>query len=508
MNESTGNKVVYSARALGKQYPGVKALSGVNLDLRAGAVHALLGENGAGKSTLVKILTGVIRPDAGEMLLDGAPVTFQRPLEASTSGIAVVHQERNVVPLMSVAENLTLHDPPRKAGLLDLRTRRAIVEEVAERLSFDFDLSQPIKNLSVAQVQLVEIGKALAFKSRVLVLDEPTASLTDDEAQRLFSIVSQLRDEGQAVVFVSHKLEEVFSICDDVTILRDGKSVIESRRLEEFKLQDVVTHMVGRELAQHEVRMRSPQRDGSPYLELSAVKTAAGHQEIDLKVHPGEIVGLYGLVGAGRSELVRSVLGLGSILGGDILVEGRKSKIGSVGEALDRYRIGYVTEDRKNEGLFLDKDVRFNVSATIWRRMAGWLGVRPKDERETAAAAIAQLSIKVSSDRQLVGQLSGGNQQKVSLSKWLAASTKLLIVDEPTVGVDVRTKGEFQELLMDLADAGMAILLIDSDLPEMVNLADRILVMHEYRLATEIENSKEYGPMSQLVAAAIHGADE
>jgi len=411
-----------------------------------------------------------------------------------------------VVPLMSVAENLTLHDPPRRRGMLDFRARSEIVGRVAERLAFDFDLDQPISNLSVAQMQLVEIGKALAFDSKVLVLDEPTASLTDAEAERLFSVIEQLRDNGHSIVFVSHKLEEVFAICDRVTILRDGESVVESALLSDFSKRDVVAQMVGRELKDRPTRHRVPDRSREPILRLEALSTELGHHEVSLSLHSGEILGMYGLVGAGRSELARSVLGLHDITAGDILVDGQQVTIGSVGEALREYSIGYVTEDRKGEGLFLDKTVRFNVAATVWRKISTWFGVSEKLEQEVAQDAIKRLWIKVANDRQLTGQLSGGNQQKVSLSKWLAAKTRVLIIDEPTVGVDVRTKAEFQELLMDLAEDGMAILLIDSDLTEMVLVADRILVMHDYEVVALLDNSKDYPSMSTAILSAIHRA--
>lgn len=497
---------VLTATGLSKEYPGVKALDSARLALMPGSIHALLGENGAGKSTLVKILTGVHQADSGSLVMDGTERTFGKPIDAARAGIGVVHQERNVVPLFSVAENITLQDPPSKNGFVDRARQSSIVSEVLATLDLDIDPNRAVAELSVAQTQLVEIGKALALDTRVLILDEPTASLTENETARLFDVLRRLRDSGTAIVFVSHKLEEVFAICDTVTILRDGVVVVESEPLDHYKTRDIVDLMVGRTLAEKAVRTRSVNRTGIPRLEARGLSTDLGHSSIDFAVYPGEILGLYGLVGSGRSELARSILGISKITGGELLLDGRPIKIRNVGEALNRHKIGYVTEDRKGEGLFLDMTVRYNIAATIWRRLSGWFGVNSRAEATAASEAIANLSIKVSSDQQLVGQLSGGNQQKVSLSKWLVAKTDILIIDEPTVGVDVRTKEDFQELIMDLAEAGLTIILIDSDLPEMVTLADRISVVSEYRLVGTVENSKDYAVTSTTVMQTIHEA--
>ncbi|MFZ4079424.1 MAG: sugar ABC transporter ATP-binding protein [Microbacteriaceae bacterium] len=495
-----------TATGLTKSYPGVKALSDARLTLQAGSIHALLGENGAGKSTLVKILTGVHTADAGKISLEGKTVQFSNPVESARAGIGVVHQERNVVPLFSVAENITLQNPPQRFGFVDRAKREALVREVLNTLNLDIEPSTIVSELAVAQVQLVEIGKALALDSRVLILDEPTASLTENETVRLFEVLRRLRDDGAAIVFVSHKLEEVFALCDTVTVLRDGVTVVDAQPLTNFKPREIVNLMVGRELAERDIRMRNVDRSRTPRLQLTGVSTELGHRNIDLEVARGEILGLYGLVGAGRSELARSILGISRIIEGSVIIDGQAVAIKSVEDALNRYGMGYVTEDRKNEGLFLGMTVRYNVAATIWRRISGWLGVRSKEEMGLAAEAIADLSIKVSSDQQLVGQLSGGNQQKVSLGKWLVARTQILIIDEPTVGVDVRTKEDFQQIIMDLADSGVTILLIDSDMPEMITLADRIAVMNDYRLVGTIDNSKNYATMSSALIELIHSA--
>ena len=495
---------ILTVTGLTKEYPGVKALSDARLTLEKGSVHGLLGENGAGKSTLVKILTGVVAPDSGVLTVDGVQQRFHNPTDSVRAGIGAVHQERNVIPMFSVAENITLQNPPTRRGFVDEGRRAAVVQEVLSVLELDVDPNRLVSELSVAQVQLVEIGKALVLDSKVLILDEPTASLTDNETGRLFQVLRRLRDDGTAIVFVSHKLEEVFDICDTVTILRDGATVVASEPLSGYGQRDIVNLMVGRTLAERDVRLRTVDRSVQPKLSVRSLSTELGHEDISFDVYPGEILGLYGLVGAGRSELVRSILGLNKVTGGQVVLDGQEIAIGSVGEALHRYRIGYVTEDRKGEGLFLDMTVRYNVAATIWRRISSWFGVRPRLEASAAQEAIERLSIRVSSDQQLVGQLSGGNQQKVSLSKWLTAKADLLIIDEPTVGVDVRTKENFQEIILDLADSGVTIVLIDSDLPEMVVLADRIAIVHDYRVVDVVDNDKVYADTSRVVMGSIH----
>jgi ribose transport system ATP-binding protein len=491
-----------------KVFPGVRALDGATLDLEPGTVHALLGENGAGKSTLIKILTGVYHPTGGSILIgedDGElrPVAFAGPLDAQRAGIGVVHQERNVVPAFSVAENVSLHSTPRKGGLVDRAAMRARAARCFELLDVELDLDRPVAELSVAQTQLVEIGKALALDSRVLLLDEPTASLTDDESDRLYTVVRKLRDDGRCVVLVSHKLEEVFAVADTVTVLRDGRSVAAGQPLASSTRGEIVDLMVGRAFADSPLRVREAP-SGEPALELDGVATAAGHVGISLCVRRGEIVGLYGLVGAGRSELVRAVLGLDRVTAGEIRVGGERARIASVAEALRRYRIGYVSENRKEEGVFLDQPASRNVAVTVWSRLARLGIVEAKDEDELVSRYGGQLDIRLSGPRQLAGQLSGGNQQKLSLAKWLAASCEILVIDEPTVGIDVRTKAAFHELIGQLASDGMGILLISSDLREMVTLADRIAVMRDRRISGEIENDRNYPTMSQAVIRLIH----
>ena len=490
-----------------KEFPGVLALNEVNLTLTSGTVHALLGENGAGKSTLIKIITGVYLAGSGSLKVKGEEKSFHNPIEATHAGIAVVHQERNLIPEFSVEENITLHNPPLKLGVIDRAERSRLAKQALATLGFDIDLNERVKNLSVAQMQLVEIAKALVTNAKIILLDEPTASITGSETQKLFDVIKRLKAQGTAILFVSHKLEEVYEICDTVTVLRDGVSVLESKPLADYKQGEIVDLMVGRHLAERKNVTRKVNRKTEPVIELRNLSTALGHRDINLSLYPGEVLGMYGLVGAGRSELARSILGLHEVTSGQIFVNGKDVKIKNFRDALHKFRIGYVTENRKEEGLFLDFPVRKNISVTILSRILQKLSViNPKKEDDIATKYVERLGIKVVDNNQLALTLSGGNQQKVSVSKWLAAETKILVIDEPTVGVDVRTKASFHELITQLADEGLSIILISSDLAEMVAVADRILVMRRYELVGELDNSKDYQSMSRSIMNSIQSA--
>ncbi len=492
------------AENLVKVFPGVRALGGASLRIEPGSVHALLGENGAGKSTLIKILTGVHKPDGGTLSIGGRPVTLDSPHAAVRAGVGVVHQERNLVPEFSVGENIALQHLPAKGGLLDRAAVRAEARRCLDLLELDLDPDRKVRGLPVSQLQLIEVAKALSMDSRVLLLDEPTTASTPSEVERLFDVIRRLRDSGTAILFVSHKLEEVYALCDTVTVLRDGVSVLESVPLAELDRADLISAMVGR--AHEAVSLpRRPAAEPEPVLELDGVSTAMGHKDISLSLHRGEVLGLYGLVGAGRSELAKALLGFAKITAGDLRVRGRSVRISTVREALQRHRIGYVPEDRKEEGLFLDQPVARNIAVTVWNRIQRRFGGVPaKRERALAADHVQRLGIRLSSTGQLAGQLSGGNQQKVSLAKWLAADTEILIIDEPTVGIDVRTKAAFHELIWQLAADGHAVLLITSDLVEMVTLADRIVVMRGFHVCGEVVNTHSYEPMSREVMGLIH----
>ena len=487
-----------------KSFPGVRALDNVSMTLKSGSIHALLGENGAGKSTLIKIMTGLHAADSGAVAMEGRPVRFANPRQAAANGLAVVHQERNLVTRFSVAENLMLDRLGGHAlSPVDYRRLAAEATRWLEQLDLDIDPMTPVSRLSVAQMQLVEIGRALSLKSRVLLLDEPTASLTPAEAQVLFRILRKLRDEGVAIVFVSHKLEEVFDICDTVTVLRDGRNACDSADLKSLSRDDVVKMMIGRaERIAH--RAPRPLPAAAPYLELRNYCSAAGHENVSLSVRPGEILGLYGLVGAGRSELAKAVLGLSPQTGGEILVDGKPVKINSVAQALD-LGIGYVSEDRKGEGLILLHSVLANAGITVWRGLAGALGLlSDQTVARKVGPILRRLEVKTPSLDQIIGNLSGGNQQKVSVAKWIAAGVKLLIIDEPSVGIDIKTKAYLHDLIHELAEGGTAVLLITSDLPEMVDVADRVAVMEDYRIQGLVENDRNYERVSTAIMSLIH----
>lgn len=488
-----------------KSFPGVKALDTVSMTLTGGSVHALLGENGAGKSTLIKIMTGIHTADTGAITMEGRPVRFANPRQAAAGGLGVVHQERNLVSRFSVAENIML-DRLGAASLsrVDYKALNAEASRWLKQLDLDIDPMTPVSRLSVAQMQLVEIGKALSLQSRVLLLDEPTASLTPSEAQVLFRLLRKLRDEGVAISFVSHKLEEVFDICDTVTVLRDGRNACDSQPLKSLTREDVVKMMIGR-AERISRRAPRPQPTTGPFFALKDYSSAAGHENVSLSVRPGEILGLYGLVGAGRSELAKAVLGLSRQTGGEIKVGGTPVRIGSVAEALD-LGIGYVSEDRKGEGLILLHSVLDNAGITVWKSLANAFGfLRDATVARRVGPTLRKLEVKTPSLDQTIGNLSGGNQQKVSVAKWIAAGVKLLIIDEPSVGIDIKTKAYLHDLIHELAASGTAVLLITSDLTEMVDVADRVAVMDDYRIEGMVENDRNYERVSTAIMALIHG---
>jgi ribose transport system ATP-binding protein len=491
-------------RGLVKAFPGVRALGGVSLTLRRGEILALVGENGAGKSTLVKCIAGLYSPDSGSILLAGEETRLRSTRDAFAHGIAVVPQERNLVPQFSAGENIMLEALPTRRFIVDYEQVYRQAQMWLDLLQVPISAHEPVTSLSVAQMQLVEIARAISRESRILLLDEPTASISPEEASVLFDVIRRLRDRGVGIIFVSHKLEEVFALCDQIVVLRDGLNAGPQAPIAEIDREKVVTLMIGRAETVHNLAPRT-EGHGGPVLEVRHLDSAAGPRDVSLTLHRGEILGLYGLVGAGRSEVARAIIGADRLLGGQVLVEGRSAHISAPGRALNRYSIGYVPEDRKLDGLIEIHSVLANMSITIWRRLQNAIGWVPaRAEREQVKEMADKLDIKAPSLSTSVGSLSGGNQQKVSLGKWLIAGVKILIVDEPTVGIDVRTKANIHDLLWDLASQGIAILLISSDLPEMVRLADRVIVMREGRVSGELENNHEYDKMSQRIMAYIH----
>ncbi len=494
-----------AARDIWKAFSGTLALGGASLSIEPGSIHALIGENGAGKSTLIKILTGVLRVDQGTLTVGDQQRVFHDPEEAIAAGISTVYQERNLVPAFSVAENLFLHAPPRRAGFLDYDRLYADARIWLDRVGLDVAPQTRAGSLSVAYGQLLEIARALALEARVLLLDEPTASITEREAAVLFARLRELRDGGSAILFVSHKLEEVFTLCDRMTVIRDGKTILDSVPSAEITQKDVVTAMVGRSITfGSRSTSTAPAAEGPPRLALRDFTTRFGHTDVDLAVSSGEVVGLYGLVGSGRTELARAVMGLDKITGGAVWRDGVPVRVRDPHEALHKHRIGYVSEDRKGEGLILNHPVRHNVGITIWDRIGRALGfVTPGRERDVVSLTVDKMSVRLASLDQPVGQLSGGNQQKISVSKWLASDVDVLIIDEPTIGVDVRTKEDMYAVIENLKLLGKAVVIISSDLPEIVRISDRILVMARKKIVWSKPNPGVYGQVSEEIMHAV-----
>ncbi len=468
-----------------KSFPGVRALVDVKFDVRPGEVHALLGENGAGKSTLIKIISGVYKADAGNMFVEGQQVDFNNPREAQASGIATIYQELLLYPELSVAENIYMgHAPRNRFGLIDWPGMRQQAVEILSSLDIhDIDVTRNVGTLTVGNRQRVEIAKALSQNARLLIMDEPTAALTEADVQRLFSLVRLLRERGVAIIYISHRLDEVFMLADRVTVLRDGQYV-GTRGIEETREDDLISMMVGRTIDDLFPKLETTV--GKVVLELRNLTRRPLTKNIDLKLHAGEIVGLAGLVGSGRSELAQAVFGFTPAESGEIWLEGRQVQIRHPGHAMD-LGIAYVPEDRGTQGLIRQMSVRENVSLAILKTLANGSIVNRQAERELAQRSIAQLNIRAYSTEQIVNKLSGGNQQKVVVSKWLASKPRVLIMDEPTRGIDVGAKAEIHRLMSELAQQGMAILMISSELPEVLGMSDRILVMRQGQLVAEFD---------------------
>jgi len=487
---------------IGKTFSGVPVLVDVNLELKPGEVHALVGENGAGKTTLINIMTGVHHPTSGTVTLDGKSIKLDGPLDAIEKGISVVPQERNIVVDLSIAENVFLNRLPRKHGFVDYEKLNDDARYWLSVVGLNLDVRNDASTLSPGQGQLLEIARAVSQKCRFLLLDEPTASIGEDEANRLFDRLKSLKESGKALLFVSHKLEEVYRLCDRVTVIRDGRVVIEGVDLSAIGKDVLVKAMVGREFVRSVFSERGTL--GAKALELRDVNTPFGHTNVNLVISRGEIVGLYGLLGAGRTELARSIMGFDKITSGEIVIDGKPAKIKNPAEALKRYGLAYVSEDRKGEGLIMSDTVERNASMAIWDRLAGHLGLMSSRRIWPAIQVpLKRLGVKMTSATQVISDLSGGNQQKVSVAKWIAADAEILIFDEPTVGIDVAAKDEMHRALWDLAGNGKAILMISSDLREVVQLSDRVLVMVEGQMCADLANSHSYDGMSHQIVRVI-----
>ena len=478
---------VIELRNASKSYGAVHALRDGNLAIRAGEVRALIGENGAGKSTLVKVLGGVVRRDAGDMRVDGQAVDFQSPHHARDAGIAVIYQEPTLFPDLSIAENVVMgYHPLGALRRIDRGQMHSRVQGLLDRLGVRLDPERPVRGLSIADQQIVEIAKALSFEARVLIMDEPTAALSGPEVERLFAVVRTLREEGAAVLFISHRLNEVFAICDTVTVMRDG-AVVHDARSADMTPDEMVKRMVGRELS-----ALFPKQDadiGAPVLSVRRLTREGVFFDVSLEVRAGEIVALAGLVGAGRSEVARAIFGIDRPDAGHVEVAGRRLPAGRPLAAM-RAGIGFVPEDRRQQGLVMDLSVARNATMTRMGALSRFGLINGAAEDRLAREWATRLQLKFHRLSDPAGFLSGGNQQKVVLAKWLATEPKLLILDEPTRGIDVGTKAEVHRLMGELAGRGVAVLMISSELPEVLGMADRVLVMHEGRLTAELSRAE------------------
>ena len=477
---------VLSLRGIGKSFGPVSVLRGVDIDLYPGEVLVLLGENGAGKSTLIKMIAGIYTPDEGEIILDGKPVKLPNVREAEAHGIATIHQELNVVDSLSVAENVLMGRLPSHAGFVDKKALRATAREAVDRIGLDVDVNAHVGTLGVAQQQIVEIAKALHQDARILILDEPTAALTDSEIARLFEIMTELKAKNVAMIFISHHLDEVARIGDRVAVLRDGDLV---DILPASTSQDeLVRLMVGREITNHYPRHLGWSGPADVLLEVDHLSRGDRLMDVSLEVHAGEVVGIAGLVGAGRTELVRAIAGADPYDSGEVMVDGTPVKKGSVARAVSA-GLGHVPEDRKNQGLVLDASISENIGYATMARTSHFGFVDTAGQRQKAENIAQDLRVRMQNLSQPVEDLSGGNQQKCVFARWALADSRVLLLDEPTRGVDVGARVEIYEFINSITDAGGGVLMVSSDLPEVLGMSDRIIVMNHGRIAGELDSA-------------------
>lgn len=507
-SSATGD-VILEARGISKSFPGVRALDNVQIQVRRGKLNALLGENGAGKSTLMNILAGVFPPDAGTILVRSKPVSFRHPREAQEAGVSIIFQELNLVPHLSVAENIFIGRELRnRLGLLDYDRMHREAEELLEQLETPMNVRTPVSRLSVGQQQVVEIAKALSFRADVLIMDEPTSAISEQEAAVLFRLIHQLKARGVGMIYITHKLDELEGIADEVTVLRDGQFV-GAAPYAEVTRDDLIRMMVGRDLS--DLFPKTAASVGAPALEVQDISLRHPDRpgsllvnNISFQANRGEVLGVFGLMGAGRTELLQTLFGLHPALAsGSVRVDGQPVDIRSPEDAI-RAGLALVPEDRKEEGLVLSMSVAANTTLACLRRIERWGLLQPRLERELVGGYVERLGIKTPSLAQTARNLSGGNQQKVVLSKWLATSPKVLMLDEPTRGIDINAKREIYALIDELAHTGLAIVMVSSELPEILAIADRILVMAEGRKTAEFTRAE--ATEERLLHAALPAA--
>ena len=489
-------------RGVSKSFGAVVALRDGQLTMQPGSIHALVGENGAGKSTLVKIMAGLYHRDAGTFEMEGRPVDFRSTADAKDAGIAVIYQEPTLFPDLSVTENVFMgRQPVGRFGRIDKAAMRAEVVSLLDRLGVRIDPDRPTEGLSIADQQIIEIAKAISLDAKALIMDEPTAALSGVEVERLFAVARSLRDEGRALLFISHRFEEVFALCDTVTVMRDG-SYISTSPIAGTSVPEIVRTMVGRDV--DDLFPKQDAEIGAPLLEVQGLTQPGVFRDISFTVRSGEIVALAGLVGAGRSEVARAVFGVDPYASGTVTVDGRRLPPGSPEKAM-RMGLALVPEDRRKQGLVMDASVAANITDAIRGRLTKLGLITTARENAAARDWAGRLEVKTAALDAVAGTLSGGNQQKVVLAKWLATDPRVLIIDEPTRGIDVGTKAEVHRMMSELAGRGLAILMISSELPEVLGMADRVLVMHEGRITADIP--RESATPESVMFAATHAEE-
>jgi len=468
---------ILNLRKISKYFPGIKALDEVDFKVRTGEVHALVGENGAGKSTLVKIMTGIYQPTSGSIFMNGKKITFPSPIHSQKAGISAIHQEATMFPELSVLENIFMghHIKKSERGLLDWVEMKKRAKELLIRLEMDVDVNTLVKDLSIAQRHMVEIAKALSMDAKVVIMDEPTSALTLKEVEYLYRIIRKLKSQGRAIIFISHKFEEVFDIADHFTVLRDGK-FIEEGKIKNISQEEIIRTVVGRTLDKMFPKIDT--KLGKMALKVEGLSRPGVFKDISFELHQGEILGFFGLVGAGRSEVMQTIFGIDHKKDGEIMIHEQIADIKNPNDAMAK-GIAYVPEDRQLQGTILNMSVKDNVTLPVVDKLSRFIFLNQLKEWEITEKYGKDMDIKAATWQQFVLSLSGGNQQKVVLAKWLATIPSILIMDEPTKGIDVGTKVAVHRIMSKLASEGIAIILVSSELPEIIGMSDRIIVMHE-----------------------------
>ena len=493
------NNCIIKMKGIKKYFYGVKALDGVDFQVRTGEVHALIGENGAGKSTLVKILTGVYQPTAGTIILNDKPTQFPSPQVSQKAGISAIHQEATMFPDLSVIENIFMghHIRNKSNGLLSWREMKDKTQILLDKLELDIRPDTKVRNLSIAQRHMVEIAKALSLEAKIVIMDEPTSALTLKEVEYLYKIVRKLKSEGKAIIFISHKFEEVFEIADYFTVLRDGKYIGEGK-IADITVDKIVQMVIGRSLEQMYSKLEAEQ--GDILLKVENLTKIGVFKNISFDLHKGEILGFFGLVGAGRSEVMQTIFGIDTKTSGEVFIDGERVYISNPSDAMN-FGLAYLPEDRQIQGAILAMNIRENITLPIIDRISRHIFLDRNREFEITDEYGKNIEIKASGWEQLVEDLSGGNQQKVVLAKWIATKPRILIMDEPTKGIDVATKATVHNFISELAKKGIAIILISSELPEILGMSNHVIVMHEGVITAKF--TREEANSKKIIRAAI-----